>query len=247
MRLTRGKLGLLAALAACAIAAVAAVPAQGLVSNASIQAVDGDIFAGGDGPGGSTDFNLASGTTTILDNTDADTTHNVTAAKPTAFPVTLNGPDGGPLFRSGDVFPNESATVAGVQYLADGSYDFYCTIHPSSAQGTLEVSGSDPVPRPKISVAIKASKLGTVLKKGKIPVSVHADTQSSGVTLQAKLGKTKLASEKGLNLGAGSTRKLSLKLTGAGRNALKGKSKAKLTLVGSVSFGASATAAKKLG
>ncbi|MSO41169.1 MAG: hypothetical protein EXQ70_04630 [Solirubrobacterales bacterium] len=171
----------------------------------------------------------------------------MTAAKDTAFPVTLNGTDGKPLFSSGDVFPNNAAPIQGIQYLADGEHHFYCTIHPSSMQGTFQISGNDAVARPKITVAIKASKLGKVAGKGKLPVSVHAVTQSNGVTLTAKLGKKTLGSVKGLNLSAGSTRKLSVKLTGAGKSALKNKSKATVKLLGSVRFGSPASASKKLG
>ncbi len=113
-------------------------------------------------------------------------------------------------------------------------------------QGTLQVSGGTPRARPSIEVAIEASKLGKVAKKGKLPVSLHADTESPGVSLSAKLGKATIATQKSINLSPGDTRNLSLKLSKSGKSALRGKEKAKVKVLAAVPFGKTATAGKKL-
>jgi plastocyanin len=82
---------------------------------------------------------IAQGESVTFANNDIDT-HNVTA--------TANGSDGKPLFASADIAVRQTARVDGTQYLATGSYQFDCTIHPYM-KGTLVVtSAGSPVPRP---------------------------------------------------------------------------------------------------
>src|SRR5436190_5362230 len=59
--------------------------------------------------------------------------HNATANQP--------GPDGKALFRSPTI-SGGAAGVDGTQYLTAGNYTFFCTIHPTTMQATLHVSGN---------------------------------------------------------------------------------------------------------
>ncbi len=96
--------------------------------------------------------------------------------------------------------------------------------------------------RPKVDVILGAGKLSKIAKKGKVPVTVKAVTQSDGVEVELKLGKSVVGSQKGINLAAGQSRKLTLKLNKSGRSKLADRKSAKLTAIGEVPFGSPDTA-----
>jgi plastocyanin len=184
-------------------------------------------------------YSQAQGERPTFDNNEAATSHNVTAR--------AIGPDGKPLFRSGTIVGINSTVVNGTQYLAAGDYPFLCTIHPTEMQGTLHVtSAGAAIARPQIDVSIVSRSLARVRNSGKALVKVHATTVSNGVSLVLKLGKAKLGSKSGLNLTAGQTMKVRISLTRKGRKKLAGRTTAKLRLVGSVPFGRTDTAVKRL-
>jgi plastocyanin len=163
--------------------------------------------------------------------------HNSTA--------TGNGPDGKALFRSATI-SGGTTPVNGTQYLKAGSYPFICTIHPSTMQATLVVTGNGtPQARPHIDLKLVSSKLAKVVKKGKLLVGINASVNSDDVSVEAKLGKASLGKAQGLSLAAGQSSAV-LKLTKAGRSKLARHSKATVLLQGSVAFGAPASAKGKL-
>ena len=163
-------------------------------------------------------------------------THNVTA--------TQTGPDGKPLFRSLTI-SGGSTPVSGTQYLTAGSYTFFCTIHPETMQATLHVSGNGtPVPRPQGSVKLNTKTISKALKRG-LQVAINMSAKTDGVNLTAKLGKTVVARANALALAAGQQFAM-MKLNKAGRNKLRGKSKATLKLNADIPFGPPATAKAKL-
>ena len=134
-------------------------PASGLVSRDVIRAQAESTYAGGNGNGGA--FIQPAGFVAELENDDPDAKHNVVSVD--------DGPDGGPLFASPLVDPDENAEVEGTQYLEAGSYRFICTIH-SGMEGNLQVESTGAKPRPDVSVAVASKKLKN-LKKGKLEVS----------------------------------------------------------------------------
>jgi plastocyanin len=158
-------------------------------------------------------------------------THNATA--------NANGPDGKALFRSATV-SSGNTPVDGTQYLNAGSYPFICTIHPTTMQATLNVTGTG-LPRPTVDLAITSRKLAKVVKKGKLQVKVTT-TGAPEVALSAALGKRSIATG---TARAGATSAV-LKLTKSGRQALAGKAKATVKVTGSIDFGAPDTAKRKL-
>lgn len=184
--------------------------------------------------------NIPGGGTLDFRNTSSFTTHSVTA--------NLSGPGGRPLFDSG-VFAGHGGTtraVKGVQYLAPGNYAFHCTTHPTSMKGTLHVVGGNPVARPDIDVSILSSKLHKVLRSKRLKVRVKATTKSNNVALVAKKGSKKLAHKSNVDLGAGDSKSISMRLTKKGKQALKGHNRAKVKLRGTVAFGAAASAKRTL-
>jgi plastocyanin len=162
--------------------------------------------------------------------------HNVTAHQ--------NGPDGGALFRTPTISGGTTG-VQGTQYLSTGAYTFFCTVHPTTMQATLVVGpGGTPQARPSGTLSVRSKKLAKVSKKG-ILVAVTASTKVDGASLTAKLGKTTIGKAGGLSLAAGQTFQ-TVKLSKAGRNKLRGKQKATVSVTADIPFGAPATGKAKL-
>jgi plastocyanin len=162
--------------------------------------------------------------------------HNATARQ--------NGPDGQALFRSPTI-SGGMAGVQGTQYLSAGDYTFFCTIHPTTMQATLHVTGNGtPQPRPSATLAVRSKKLSKASKKG-ILVAITTTAKVDGVSLVAKLGKATIGKSDGLSLAAGQQFD-TIKLTKAGKNKLKGKKKASVTVTATIPFGSPASAKSKL-
>ncbi len=162
--------------------------------------------------------------------------HNVTAHQ--------NGPDGGALFRTPTI-SGGSTGVQGTQYLSAGSYTFFCTVHPTTMQATLVVtSNGAPQARPSATVSVRSKKLAKASKKG-ILVAINTTAKVDGASLVAKLGKATIGKADGLSLSAGQ-QFATVKLSKAGKNKLKKKSKASVTVTASIPFGSPASGRTKL-
>jgi len=163
-------------------------------------------------------------------------THNVTARQA--------GPDGMALFRTPTI-SSGAAGVQGTQFLGAGDYTFFCTVHPTTMQATLHVtSNGTPQARPSATVSVRSKKLAKVSKKG-ILVALTTTAKVDGAALVAKLGKTTIGKLDGLSLAAGQ-QLATVKLTKAGKNKLKKKSKASVTVTATIPFGSPATGKSKL-
>jgi plastocyanin len=184
-------------------------------------------------------YNLDTGAVAQFRNADPGVTHDVRAMQ--------KGPDGKPLFESGRI-KDATVPVDGSQYLAPGSYVFFCSIHGfQQMHATLTVSGAGaPVARPKIDLTIPGQTLDAVRRSGKLTVKVKAKTAAQGVDLVVKKGARKLASKQGLKLAAGTARTLKLPLTGSGRAALRNARSAAIVAQGTVPFGRPDTAKRTL-
>lgn len=215
-----------------AFAALALAPAA-LGATDAIHASTGNAYTGATGPGGA--FQLDAGTRAQLVNDDPGAEHNVVA--------TADGPDGRELFQS-DLIGLGSTPVVGTEYLPAGRYPFVCTIHDGMA-GELEVSGEGALPRPSVTLAVASRKLEKV-RRGKLKVTVSAATPASDVSLVARVGTRTLPVVDGIDVGAGSARKLTLKLDRSATKPLKDVKKAKVTLSASVPFGSPANAKRTL-
>src|SRR3954447_6057892 len=163
-------------------------------------------------------------------------THNATARQ--------NGPDGQALFRSPTISGGTTG-VQGTQYLSAGDYTFFCTVHPTTMQATLHVtSNGTPQARPSAQLSVRSKKLSKVSKKG-ILVAITTTAKVDGASLVAKLGKVTIGKADGLSLAAGQ-QLATVKLTKAGKNKLKKKSKASVTVTATIPFGSPATGKSKL-
>jgi len=163
-------------------------------------------------------------------------THNVTARQ--------SGPDGQALFRTPTI-SGGSTGVQGTQFLSAGDYTFFCTVHPTTMQATLHVtSNGAPQARPSAQLSVRSKKLAKVAKKG-ILVALTTTAKVDGASLVAKLGKTTIGKVDGLSLAAGQ-QFVTLKLSKAGKSALKKKKKASVTVTATIPFGTPATGKSKL-
>jgi plastocyanin len=161
--------------------------------------------------------------------------HNATANQ--------NGPDNKALFRSPTISGGTTG-VNGTQFLGTGDYTFFCTIHPSTMQATLHVTGNGtPQARPHADLSLKSKKLSKAVKKGLL-VQVTTNTKIDDVSLTAKLGKATIGKAT-VSLASGTQVEL-VKLSKAGKSKLRGRSTAKVTVTADIPFGSPATAKKKL-
>jgi plastocyanin len=197
---------------------------------------------------------LATGSTIVgqADNTYDANTYTVNQGQVAQLQVTgsshnatanQTGPDGRALFRSPTI-SGGAAGVDGTQYLTAGSYTFFCSVHPTTMQATLVVTGNGtPQARPSASLTSKTKTISQALKKG-IKVSANASTAISGVAFTAKLGKATIGkTTASLSAGAQS---VTVKLNKSGKSKLRGKSKASVTVSADIPFGSPATAKAKL-
>ena len=173
--------------------------------------------------------------------------HNETPGVPHSMTAASKGPDHKRLFNSGITSSGKQAAVNGTQYLAPGTYHFFCLIHGPSMSANLIVNGNGaPVARPEIAVKVLSSKLDAVASSGKLKLKLSAATGSANITLTAHKGAKKLGSKRSVDLGAGVSRTIKLPLTAAGRKAMAGLGSATVKVIGSVPFGSPASAHRKL-
>jgi plastocyanin len=162
--------------------------------------------------------------------------HNVTAR--------ATGPDGGPLFRSATT-SGGSTPVNGTQYLSTGDYAFFCTVHPTTMNATLRITGAGtPQARPQIALSIRTKTIAKALKKGLL-VAVNTNAKVTGASITAKLGKTTIGQANDLAFAQGQVFEV-VRLNKAGKAKLRQKDKATVTVSAGVPFAATATAKGKL-
>jgi plastocyanin len=193
-----------------------------------IDATPGNRFSGDS-------YTMDQGEKLVFHNGDT-VTHDVTASQ--------KGPDGKPLFSSGSVDGGKSAPVDGSQYLTEGHYEFVCTIHPNMKAMLMVTGNGTPAQRPGGSGAAntpagakdtKAPDLGLrIVSRGvRIARTRHALTvrltlsESAHVMLKAVArpkvnGRLVTIAKTEKHLAAGTSR-VRVKLTRAGRAALRGK------------------------
>jgi hypothetical protein len=163
--------------------------------------------------------------------------HNVTARQ--------NGPDKRPLFSTPTLNGGQQTTLDGSQYLPAGSYTFFCTIHPTTMQATLVVTGNGtPQARPTATLTLRTKKIAKALKKG-INVALNTSAKVDDVSLVAKLGKATIGRSSDLSLAQGQVFE-TIKLSKSGKSKLRGKRKATVTVTAEIPFGSPATAKAKL-
>jgi plastocyanin len=183
-----------------------------------------------------TSFNIDPGQVATYANA-GDASHNVNASS--------NGPDGEVLFSS-DTISSGSTPVNGTQYLAPGSYPFFCTVHPEMTAQLVVSGNGTPQARPKIDVKVLSTKIDKVVARGKLSLKVTAESFSPDVEIVAKKGARTLGTKPDLDVASGASGTVGLKLTNAGKNVLRNLDSAKVKVTATVPFGTGDTAKRKL-
>jgi plastocyanin len=184
-------------------------------------------------------FTIDAGTVGSFQNQTAGISHTMTASD--------NGPDNKPLFNTGTLSSGQGAAVEGTQYLAPGSYHFFCEIHGPSMAADLIVTGNGtPAARPRITLKVLSKDLGKVASSGKLKLKLSAATASDGIEVSAQKGSRKLGAVKTVSLAAGASQVVKLSLSSSARKALNRVSSAKLKATADVPFGAPAEAKRRL-
>ncbi len=172
---------------------------------------------------------------------------NQTAGIPHTMTASGDGPDNKPLFDTGAVSSGQTAAAKGTQFLAPGTYHFFCMIHGPSMSADLIVTGNGaPVGRPEVSLKFLSKDLSKVASSGKLKLKLSAATASDGIVVSAKKGAKKLGPVKKVDLAAGGSRVVKLPLNSSARKALGDLSKAKVKATAEVPFGAPAHAKRGL-
>jgi plastocyanin len=172
---------------------------------------------------------------------------NQTPGTPHTMTASGNGPDNRPLFNTGTVSSGQTAAADGTQFLAPGTYHFFCMIHGPSMSADLIVTGNGtPVARPAISLKFLSKRLGKVTSSHKLKLKLSAATAANGIEVTAQKGARKLGSVKKIDLAAGASRVVKLPLSSSARKALEGLSTAKMKATAEVPFGAPAHAKQSL-
>jgi plastocyanin len=184
-------------------------------------------------------YTQSQGDRSVFRNNDNGMAHNV---------ISNGRIGGGRLFRSATItgsLAGTQAPVSGTQYLRQGDYTFFCSIHPNM-EATLRVTGAgDPVPRPAFRLAIITRRLEKAQNTGRVRVKIRGITKSENVTLHLRFGKRQLATKRNVDVAPGQVRRPFMQLTRAGMARIAGREQAKLKLVGTVAFGKT-RAVKKL-
>ena len=183
---------------------------------------------------GKASFTIDQGTVATFDNLDTSVTqHDVTAVK--------SGKGGAPLFRSATIGAGQTP-INGTNSLAPGTYRFFCSVHATEMSGDLVVVG---VPS-GVTVKVLSRNLGGVVSSSKLKVKLSATTTRNGIKLTASKGKKTLGSKGGINLAAGTSRTVALRLSRAGRNTLKNSGSAKVKVTATVPGASPANATQRL-
>ena len=149
--------------------------------------------------------------------------------------------DGKPLFQSDLVAPGSSGPVNGTEYLTTGDYDFFCSVHPGMEARLKVTSAGQPVPRPdppQLRIKIASGDLQRVVNKGKLKLKV--DSSKGEAKLTARFRKKKIGGAT-VEFDETEQRTVTLKLSRKGRDRLRGRSSAKVSVAGTVTDDAGQT------
>ena len=217
------------------LAAVASLAGAAPAGAITIQAGPG---ADPNGYGPPTTYTIDQGGTIGFNNADPGVRHDVTSRG------TIGG---GRLFLTPILTGPSNTLVQGTEYLTQGDYPFFCSVHPISMTGTLQVTGNGtPVPRPDIEVKVLSGNIDRVAARRKARVRVRALTDSDNAAVVLKLKALRLGSKANIDLDAGESRAITIRLTRRAKNKLQDRDRARVKLVGSVPFGLRDTAFKVL-
>lgn len=180
-------------------------------------------------------FTIDQGEVAVFQNTGF-TAHNVSDYQKEGY-----------FFRSPpSVAPGTSADVEGTQYLTSGTYPFYCKIHgPTMSANLVITTNGQPQARPRVSLKVLSSSIAKVRSSRKLKVKVTAITDSPGIEVESLKGNTTVTTPAKLDLSAGASRVVTLRVKRSRTGLLAGDS-VKLRIYAFAAFGNGVSAVKTL-
>lgn len=165
--------------------------------------------------------------------------------------VTAADKEGGePLFSTPLIGPGQEVPVAGAEDLGPGSYRFVCSVHPNM-EGNLTVAGGGGGGKggPEIELDVLDSKVSEVRKSGILRVSMKVDQPASmTVSAKAKVGKDSVRLGKASHdFPEGGSHLMEVELSKAGKAALKGADKAKVSVTATAEDSAGNSSTERAG
>lgn len=155
------------------------------------------------------------------------------------------GPDGGSLFYSKTIGPATTTPIDGTEYLAAGSYPFFCTLH-SGMNGVLQVTAGKPAPRPQVVPKIVSRSVPAVVGKGAVDLTLRPSASTGPVRVTVAVGSKTIATARLGRLAAGGSKKVSARLTAKGRKAIEQGRSVKVKATAVAEFGSPRSTSKLL-
>jgi plastocyanin len=182
-----------------------------------------------------TEVTIAPGERLTFASQDVLAPHNVTARD--------NGADGRPLFSSATIGGGDTAPVMGTDTLEPGAYAFFCTVHPTTMNGTLTVGGdavATDTTAPSVQARVDTVSLRALEQRKAILATL---TSSEAVTVEVTARAFGLTiAKRTVSVPAGASA-IALKLTARGLRGIRKRSSVNLKLVLSAKDGAGNTGA----
>jgi plastocyanin len=170
-----------------------------------------------------TEVALAPGERLTFASQDALAPHNVTSRD--------NGADGLPLFSSATIGGGDTAPVNGTDKLELGAYAFFCTIHPTTMNGTLTVRGdavAADTTKPTVGARVDTGGLRALEQRKAILATLTSDESVTVDVTARAFGQT--IARRTVSLAPGATA-VALKLTTKGLRGIRKRSSVNLKLV----------------
>jgi plastocyanin len=160
-----------------------------------------------------TEITIAPGERLTFSSQDALAPHNVTSRD--------NGDDGRPLFSSATIGGGDAAPVNGTDKLGAGSYAFFCTIHPTTMNGTLTVAGDPVAPdttQPTVDARVDSGSLRSLESRKAILLTLSSTETVTADVVVRGFGVT--LARRTVSLAPGATA-AALKLTAKGLRGIR--------------------------
>jgi plastocyanin len=171
-------------------------------------------------------YSIDQGDSVVFSNTDGQR-HNVKSTS--LF-------EGDFLFGTSTVQPGSSGPVEGVEFLATGSYPFFCAFHPGMEASLIVGPGGSPLERPRVSTRILTYRKRFLVRKGYLRIELTSAVSVPSLSLRVVRASRELA-EVSADLTANTARVIEVRLPASFRRRLASMKVVRIGIRGSVPYG----------
>jgi plastocyanin len=199
--------------------ALAVMPAMAHAATATIGTGVGNTFS-------ASDFAIDQGDSVIFSNTD-DRPHNIKS-------FSLFG--GGFLFDSETLGQGVSGPVDGVEYLASGTYPFFCSLHPGMEADLTVGPGGTARSRPSVVAAILPARKRALARKGILRIALRSEEAVPMLSFEILSNNRRIGSGSE-DLAAGTTKVVAIPLPRSLRRKISSIRAIRIRVRGSLPYG----------